>query len=173
MSIPVNSITSATAATYNLSRSNHAFRSRLQKLSSGKRINGSDDEEGLAASHESRSEGNCTLAKIRNIQNSISYLKVQDGTCRTLRKISDGIPELRVIADACSETAAEQIRVTNTLDYVEQNHIEAEAAHGRTVYAQMAFEPTKFARHKILVRAGAVITVHADQFTNIDLQLRE
>ena len=78
-----------------------------------------------------------------------------------------------MIADACSEAEAEQNRVTNTLDYVEQNHIEAEAAHGRTVYAQMAFEPNKFARHKILVRAGAVITDHADQFTNIDLQLRE
>lgn len=173
MSIPVISNTSATAVTYNLSRFNHAFRSGLQKLSSGRRINGSSDEEELAVSHESRLEGNWTLAKIRNIQNPISYLKVQDGTCRRVRKISDGIPELRVIADACSETAAEQNRVTNTLDYVEQNHIEAEAAHGQTVNAQMDFEPTKFARHKILVRAGAAITDHADQFTNIDLQLRE
>ena len=137
------------------------------------RINGSGDEEGLAVSHESRSEGNWTLAKIRNIQNPISYLKVQDDTYTTERKISDGIPELRVIADAYSETGAEQNWVTNALVYVEQNHIEADAAHGRTVDAQMAFEPTKFARHKILVRAGAVITDHADQLTNIDLQLRE
>ena len=174
MSILVNSNASATAVTYNLSHSNRVFRSRLEKLSSGNSINGSGYEKGeLALSNKLRSVGNRTSATIRNIQNPISHSKAQNCANRMARKIFDEIPELGVIADTHSKNGTEQNKVTNALDYLEQNFIETEVFHSRTFDTYMAHESTKFVLDKVLVQAGAAMINYANQFTNIDLQLLE
>ena len=99
MPIVVNSNTSATSASFNLSRANDSLRSSLERLSSGKKINRSgDDAGGLAVAYKLESKGKRTKATMQNMQNALSYLQVQDGAMQTLGNIFDRMAQLRVMA---------------------------------------------------------------------------
>ena len=79
MPIVVNTNTSATSASHNLSKANEALRKSLERLSSGKRINhAADDAAGLSVAYKLNSRINRTSAVMQNMQNALSYLQVQD-----------------------------------------------------------------------------------------------
>ena len=99
MPIVVNSNTTATVASFNLSRANDALRTSLARLSSGKRIvNPADDAGGLSVANKLASKLDRTEAVRQNIQNGISFLQVQDGALNTVAKIVDRMAELRTMA---------------------------------------------------------------------------
>jgi len=99
MPIVVNSNTTATVASFNLSRANDALRTSLARLSSGKRIvNPADDAGGLSVANKLASKLDRTEAVRQNVQNGISYLQVQDGALSTMAKVIDRMAELRTMA---------------------------------------------------------------------------
>ncbi len=99
MPIVVNTNTSATTASFNLSRANEALRKSLGRLSSGNRIvSPADDAGGLAVAYKLASKLKRTEAVRNNVQNGISYLQVQDGALSTVGKILDRMAELRTMA---------------------------------------------------------------------------
>lgn len=324
MPIVVNTNSSAVSASFNLSRANDALRSSLERLSSGKRINGAgDDAGGMAVAYKLESQASRTNAMIQNTQNGLSFLQVQDGAMETIGKVVNRMAELRVmaddvtknsgdienyskefielqiqlgqmkqqkfngislfaqtghtlngngsketgyytpsdssplayekfghtlltspdglseegsislnvinlefvlsigtlsgtgsgsnvdlgglgntpgsggvnlssqgyitsilhvdvdqftaviekIADARAENGAEQNRVMQAMELLQTNLTNMEAAHGRIVDTDIAYESTKYAKHNVLVQAGAAMTAQANQLTNIALQL--
>ena len=99
MPITVNSNSSATLASFNLTNANNALRKSLTRLSSGKRIvNPPDDASGLAVASKLESRLIRTTAVRQNNLNALSYLHVQDGALRTIGNIVDRIAELRTMA---------------------------------------------------------------------------
>ena len=99
MPIVVNSNTSATSASFNLSRANASLRQSLARLSSGNRINSpADDAGGLAVAYKLDSKLGRTEAVIQNSQNALSYLQAQDSGLQTVGKILDRMSELRTMA---------------------------------------------------------------------------
>ena len=99
MPIVVNTNTSATTASFNLGSANEALRKSLGRLSSGKRITSpADDAGGLAVAYKLASKTNRTSAVMQNVQNSLSYLQVQDSSLQTVGKILDRMAELRTMA---------------------------------------------------------------------------
>ena len=99
MPIVVNSNTTATTASFNLSRANDALRKSLARLSSGNRIvSPADDAGGMAVAYKLNSKLKRTEAVRQNIQNGISYLQVQDGALGVVGKILDRIAELRTMS---------------------------------------------------------------------------
>jgi len=99
MPIVVNSNTTATVASFNLSSANDALRKSLNRLSSGKRIvSPADDAGGLSVAYKLNSKLQRTEAVRQNIQSGISYLQVQDGAMVTVAKIVDRMAELRTMA---------------------------------------------------------------------------
>jgi len=99
MPIVVNSNTTATVASFNLSRANDALRTSLARLSSGKRIvNPADDAGGLSVANKLASKLDRTEAVRQNVQNGVSYLQVQDGALSTMAKVVDRMAELRTMA---------------------------------------------------------------------------
>ena len=99
MPIVVNTNTSATTASFNLSRANDALRKSLARLSSGNRITSpADDAGGLAVAYKLASKLKRTEAVRSNVQNGLSYLQVQDGALSTVAKILDRMAELRTMA---------------------------------------------------------------------------
>jgi flagellin len=99
MPIVVNSNTTATTASFNLSRANDALRKSLARLSSGNRIvSPADDAGGMAVAYKLNSTLKRTEAVRQNIQNGISYLQVQDGALSVVGKIVDRISELRTMS---------------------------------------------------------------------------
>ena len=72
---------------------------------------------------------------------------------------------------AAIENGAEQNRIMNSIDLLQTNMTNLEAAHGRIMDADIALESTRFARHNVLVQASAAMTAQANQLTNVALQL--
>ena len=75
------------------------------------------------------------------------------------------------LADMRAENGAEQNRVMNSIELLQTNMTNLEAAHGRIMDADIALESTRFARQNVLVQAGAAMTAQANQLTNVALQL--
>jgi flagellin len=75
------------------------------------------------------------------------------------------------LADMRAENGAEQNRVMNSIELLQSNLTNLEAAHGRIMDADIALESTRFARHNVLVQASAAMTAQANQLTNVALQL--
>jgi flagellin-like hook-associated protein FlgL len=99
MPITVNSNTTATTASFNLSNANTSLRKSLARLSSGKRIvSPADDAGGLAVAYKLNSKLTRTEAVRHNVQNGLSYLQVQDGAMTTVAKVVDRMAELRTMA---------------------------------------------------------------------------
>ncbi len=108
MPIVVNTNTSATTASFNLGSANEALRKSLGRLSSGKRITSpADDAGGLAVAYKLASKTNRTSAVMQNVQNSLSYLQVQDSSLQTVGKILDRIAELRTMAQDITKSTGD------------------------------------------------------------------
>ena len=75
------------------------------------------------------------------------------------------------LADMRAENGAEQNRVMNSIELLQTNMTNLEAAHGRIMDADIALESTRFAKQNVLVQAGAAMTAQANQLTNVALQL--
>ena len=75
------------------------------------------------------------------------------------------------LADMRAENGAEQNRIMNTINLLQTNVTNLEAAHGRIMDADIALESTRFARQNVLVQASASMTAQANQLTNIALTL--
>jgi flagellin len=108
MPIVVNSNSSATSASFNLSRANDSLRKSLGRLSSGNRINSpADDAGGLAVAYKLDSRINRTEAVVQNSQNALSFLQVQDGALSTVGKVLDRMGELRTMAQDITKNSGD------------------------------------------------------------------
>ena len=75
------------------------------------------------------------------------------------------------LADLRAENGAEQNRVMNSIQMLQTNVTNLEAAHGRIMNADIALESTRFARQNVLVQASASMAAQANQMTNVALML--
>ena len=75
------------------------------------------------------------------------------------------------LSDMRAENGAEQNRIMNSINLLQTNVTNLEAAHGRIMDADIALESTRFARQNVLVQASASMTAQANQLTNIALTL--
>jgi flagellin len=108
MPIVVNTNSAATTASFNLSKSNEALRKSLGRLSSGNRITSpADDAGGLAVALKLASKTNRTAGVIQNVQNSLSYLQVQDSSLQTVGKVLDRMAELRTMAQDVTKNSSD------------------------------------------------------------------
>jgi flagellin len=95
----INTNAAATAATYNLDRTNVNLQRSLTKLSSGLRINSAfDDAGGLAVSMKLSAAIRRTDAASANVGNSLSFLQTQDGVIKTAGSILERMSELATLS---------------------------------------------------------------------------
>ena len=104
--ISINTNAAATAATYNLDRTNSNLKKSLTRLSSGLRINSAfDDAGGLAVSMKLASAIRRTDSASANVGNSLSFLQTQDGVLKTAGSILDRMSELATLATDATKTS--------------------------------------------------------------------
>jgi flagellin len=96
-----------------------------------------------------------------------------DGFIKSILAVSVGAftNAIEKLADARAENGAEQNRAMQVTDMLQSSLTNLEAAHGRIMDADIALESTRFARHNVLVQAGAAMTAQANQLTNVALSL--
>ncbi len=148
MPLVVNTNSAATSASFNLSRANEALRKSLGRLSSGKRINSpADDAGGLAVAYKLNSKSNRTQGVIQNVQNSLSYLQMQDGSLETIGKILDRMAELRTMAQDITKNTGDIENYTK--EFVELQgqlkQIKGETFNGVSLFAANGETGTAFA----------------------------
>ena len=99
MSVVINTNTSASLASYNLSSTNVNLQRSLNRLSSGSRINSSfDDAGGTAVSMKLSASIRRTEATLANVNNSIALLQTQDGVLKNADKVLNRMSELAMLA---------------------------------------------------------------------------
>ena len=106
MSITLNSNNAATKAAFNLSKASDSLRKSLARLSSGNRIvDSNDDPGGMSVAYKLNSRMRRTEAVRSNVQNSISFLQVQDGALQSAGSIVSRMSELRAMAQDVTKNA--------------------------------------------------------------------
>ena len=141
MPIVVNRNTTATIASFNLSRANDSLRHSLAKLSSGNRIvQASDDAGGLAVAYKIESHLKRTEAVRINVQNGLSYLQVQDGALKVVGKILDRMSELRVFSDDVTKSSADTENYSKEFQELQQqlHQIAREKFNGISLFTNNA-----------------------------------
>jgi len=99
MSVVINTNTSASLASYNLSSTNVNLQRSLNRLSSGSRINSSyDDAGGTAVSMKMSASIRRTEATLANVNNSVAFLQTQDGVLKNADKVLNRMSELAMLA---------------------------------------------------------------------------
>ena len=99
MSFVVNSNLSATKANLSLINAQARLGDAMNKLSSGNKIlSGKDDSGGLAVGMKLESENNLNRSIMKNLQNALSYLQLQDEAMDKMSEIVDRVGQLRALA---------------------------------------------------------------------------
>ena len=99
MPLNINTNAAASSASFYLSKNNAALQKSLTRLSSGSRITQpADDAGGLAVSMKLSGTINRLTGVEKNIDNSISFLQVQDGVLESAGKILDRMAELKALS---------------------------------------------------------------------------
>jgi flagellin len=109
MSVVINTNTSATIASNNLSASNANLQRSLNRLSSGSKIvNPSDDAGGLAVSMKLTAAAKRANAASNNISNTVSFLQTQDGVLKVVGKVLERMSELATLNLDPTKTTADK-----------------------------------------------------------------
>ena len=108
MSVVINTNTSASLASYNLSNTNVNLQRSLNRLSSGSRINSSfDDAGGLAVSMKLSASIRRTEATQANVGNALAFLQTQDGVLKNADKVLNRMSELATLAQDVTKSPAD------------------------------------------------------------------
>ena len=99
MPVSINTNSSATLASQNLSKSNALLQKSLQRLSSGSKIaSASDDAGGLAVSLRLEASLKRNQSTQSNVANAISFLQTQDGALNAISNILARMAELKTLS---------------------------------------------------------------------------
>jgi flagellin-like hook-associated protein FlgL len=108
MSLVINTNSIASTAANNLSTNQANLQRSLARLSSGSKIViPADDAGGLAVANKLKAALNRNTRAQQNVQNSISFLQVQDGALKTSSQILDRISELKTMSLDVTKNAAD------------------------------------------------------------------
>jgi len=106
--ISINTNSAASAAAYNLGNINTSLQKSLQRLSSGSRINSSnDDAGGLAVSMKLSASIRRTEATQSNVNNSMAFLETQDGVLKSADKLVARMSELAQLANDVTKSTSD------------------------------------------------------------------
>ena len=146
----INNNIGALNAQKNVNNNNNAVSNRLEKLSSGKRINkAADDAAGLAISEKIRTSILGSMAASRNTQDAISLIQVAEG----------GLASMQGMMQRARELAIQSANGTND-DAVDRNAIQGEFAN---IVAEVndTANTTQFNGMNVLDGTGDPITIQA------------
>ena len=138
MSVVINTNTSASLASYNLSSTNVNLQRSLNRLSSGSRINSSfDDAGGTAVSMKLSASIRRTEASLANVNNSIAFLQTQDGVLKNADKVLNRMSELAMLSTDVTKSTNDLALYSTELDQLkgQLNLMLSEKFNGISLFA--------------------------------------
>ncbi len=161
MPVVVNTNATATTASFNLTAANDALRHSLAKLSSGKRIvTPSDDAGGLAVAYKMSSKLKRTDAVRQNVQNTISFLQVQDGALKSMGNILDRMGELRMFAEDVTKNDSDKENYSKEFVELQKQlqQISTETFNGISLFANHSTADTSGKKSLVLITTASGVT---------------
>lgn len=108
MPVSINTNSSATLASQNLSKSNALLQKSLQRLSSGSKIaSASDDAGGLAVSLRLEASLRRNMSTQSNVANALSFLQTQDGALNSISSLLARMAELKTLSKDVTKSDAD------------------------------------------------------------------
>jgi len=175
MSVVINTNTSASLASYNLSSTNVNLQRSLNRLSSGSRINSSfDDAGGTAVSMKLSASIRRTEATLANVNNSIAFLQTQDGVLKNADKVLNRMSELAMMATDITKSTNDLALYNTELDQLkgQLNLMLAEKFNGISLFSTGATVDTDGAAFNATATLTVVTSHDGNQtvgITQVDL----
>jgi len=108
MAVVINTNSSASYASLNLTKSSDLLQKSLARLSSGSKISTpSDDAGGLAVSMKLQAAIKRTDATATNVANAISFLQTQAGSLKSIASVLDRMSELGTLAGDVTKSTSD------------------------------------------------------------------
>jgi flagellin len=108
MAVVINTNTSASYASLNLTKSSDLLQKSLARLSSGSKIStASDDAGGLAVSMKLQAAIKRTDATAINVANALSFLQTQAGSLKSIALVLDRMSELGTLAGDVTKSSTD------------------------------------------------------------------
>ena len=108
MAVVINTNSSASYASLNLTKSSDLLQKSLARLSSGSKISTpSDDAGGLAVSMKLQAAIKRTDATATNVANALSFLQTQAGSLKSIASVLDRMSELGTLAGDVTKSTAD------------------------------------------------------------------
>jgi flagellin len=108
MAVVINTNSSASYASLNLTKSSDLLQKSLARLSSGSKISTpSDDAGGLAVSMKLQAAIKRTDATATNVANALSFLQTQAGSLKSVASVLDRMSELGTLAGDVTKSTAD------------------------------------------------------------------
>ncbi len=108
MAVVINTNSSASFASLNLTKSSDLLQKSLARLSSGSKISTpSDDAGGLAVSMKLQAAIKRTDATATNVANALSFLQTQAGSLKSIASVLDRMSELGTLAGDVTKSTAD------------------------------------------------------------------
>jgi flagellin len=173
MSLVINTNSIATV-TRNYLNSNQAnLKTSLSRLASGSRIvNPSDDAGGLAVGNKLAATLNRNTRAQQNVQNSISFLQVQDGALTQVGKILDRMSELKTMSLDVTKNASDIANYDAEFNQLQDqlSNIKEEKFNGINLFTSGASGPSALTTYTTETGDGVVSTSvkQVDTITNIN-----
>jgi flagellin len=161
MSLVINTNSIATV-TRNYLNSNQAnLKTSLSRLASGSRIvNPSDDAGGLAVGNKLAATLNRNTRAQQNVQNSISFLQVQDGALTQVGKILDRMSELKTMSLDVTKNASDIANYDAEFNQLQDqlSNIKEEKFNGISLFTSGASGPSSLTTYTTETGDGVVST---------------
>jgi len=140
MAVVINTNSSASYASLNLTKSSDLLQKSLARLSSGSRISTpADDAGGLAVSMKLQAAIKRTDATSTNVANALSFLQTQAGSLKSIAAVLDRMSELGTLA---GDVTKSQTDITNySMEYknlvTELNKLSSDSFNGISLFSRI------------------------------------
>ena len=141
MAITINTNTSASYSSTNLTRSSDLLQRSLARLSSGSRIAApSDDAGGLAVSMKLSAALKRTDAQAANVSNALSFLQTQAGSLKTASTVLDRLSELGTLFNDVTKSSDDKKNYSTEYAALvsELDKLSADAFNGISLFSTSA-----------------------------------
>jgi flagellin len=141
MAVVINTNSSASYASLNLTKSSDLLQKSLARLSSGSKISTpSDDAGGLAVSMKLQAAIKRTDATATNVANALSFLQTQAGSLKSVGAVLDRMSELGTLAGDVTKSSTDIANYSTEYNnlFAELDKLKADSFNGISLFSNAA-----------------------------------
>jgi flagellin len=166
MAVVINTNSSASYASLNLTKSSDLLQKSLARLSSGSKISTpSDDAGGLAVSMKLQAAIKRTDATATNVANALSFLQTQAGSLKSIASVLDRMSELGTLAGDVTKSATDIANYSTEFKNLvtELNKLSSDSFNGISLFSNAATGNVSDGSLSVFISQDGTQTMTLDQ----------